>query len=249
MSSLRAKFYRGERVKYISHLDLMLAFERALRRANIPIAYSQGFNPHPQMVFGLPLSVGVTSEAEYADFELSEYLNPEEFTGRLNKSLPEGFRIIEAKVKKTKANIMASIAMASYAVLIAAGAESGFEVLREQVERFMLRPVIMAKKEGKNGIREIDIRPMIHKLELKNAEGCSSLELQAADGLNGKNGIFCLSTLLSAGSVENLKPELLVSAFGEAAGIGVKPVKIHRTGLFIGKEGRISDPLDESALL
>ena len=75
MIRLRVKFTRGEEVKYISHLDMLKVFERALRRANIPIAYNKGFNPRPQIVFGLPLSVGVTSESEYADLEIYEKNN------------------------------------------------------------------------------------------------------------------------------------------------------------------------------
>ena len=107
MSSVRVKFFRGEEVKFISHLDLMKMYERALRRSGVPIAYSQGFNPHPQMVFGLPLSVGVTSESEYADFELEGNMDPGEFMQRLNGSLPEGIRIVDAAVKKAGSNIMA----------------------------------------------------------------------------------------------------------------------------------------------
>jgi radical SAM-linked protein len=61
--SIRVKFERSQEVKFISHLDMMKAFERALRRAGLPIGYSKGFNPHPLMVFGLPLSVGMTSQA------------------------------------------------------------------------------------------------------------------------------------------------------------------------------------------
>ena len=113
LSDLRIKFIRGEEVKFISHLDLMKVFERASRRANIPIAYSQGFNPHAHLIFGLPLSVGVTSQAEYADIELTEILEPESFVTRLNKELPKGLIIIEAKARQSKVNIMASIGAAN----------------------------------------------------------------------------------------------------------------------------------------
>ena len=88
MVNLRVKFIRGEEIKFISHLDLMRVFERALRRSEIPVAYSKGFNPHPQMVFGLPLSVGVTSQCEYADFKIEDNIEPNEFIQRLNDNLP-----------------------------------------------------------------------------------------------------------------------------------------------------------------
>jgi len=95
-------------------------FERAVRRSNIPIAYSKGFNPHPHIVFGLPLSVGVTSDSEYADFELEKDMKPEEFAQRLNQNLPEGVKIVEAKKNNTNSNIMAQVAGALYEVLVLA---------------------------------------------------------------------------------------------------------------------------------
>jgi radical SAM-linked protein len=121
MNSIRVRFVRGNEVKFISHLDLMKVFERALRRSRLPIAYSQGFNPHPQMVFGLPLSVGVTSSCEYADFELSYELAAEDFTARLNMQLPKGLHITRAGQIGTKNNIMKSVAAAAYNVLTDAG--------------------------------------------------------------------------------------------------------------------------------
>ena len=114
MGKIRFKFIRGEQVKYISHLDLMRTFERAIRRANIPVRYSQGFNPHPSIVFGLPLSVGVTSEAEYADVEIDGELAPPVFLQQLNSQLPEGLKVTDAKESGAKSNIMASVAFASY---------------------------------------------------------------------------------------------------------------------------------------
>ena len=77
----------------------MKLFERALRRANIPIAYS-GFYPHPVMVFGLPLSVGVTSEAEYADFEFESKIDPLKFMENLNRELPAGISVSARKADK-----------------------------------------------------------------------------------------------------------------------------------------------------
>lgn len=70
LSRIRIKYIKGEQVKYISHLDILRTLNRVLKRAELPVAYSQGYNPHPLVSFGLPLSVGVTSEAEYADIDL-----------------------------------------------------------------------------------------------------------------------------------------------------------------------------------
>ena len=80
----RIKFSKGEEVKYISHLDLQRAFQRALRRAEIDIAYSKGFNPHPKVSFATALSVGMTSDGEYVDVELNNWQNGKELTKKLN---------------------------------------------------------------------------------------------------------------------------------------------------------------------
>lgn len=241
MNNIRAKFIRGEEVKFISHLDLMKVFERASRRGSIPIAYSQGFNPHPQMIFGLPLSVGVTSDAEYVDFELAREIKLEEFTAVLNSQLPRGIKIIDAKYHNTHANIMKSIGYASYNVLVSSDEKKGINKINNYIKELMERKQLSMQKESKKGTREIDIRPMIITLDMLEA---NSENLSMA----GENEVSCLKMLLRAGSVSNLKPELLISALNEIGDINLKIVKIHRTGLFIDKEGIVLDPLDDRAL-
>lgn len=82
MIGIRLKFTKGSEVKYISHLDLMRVFQRALRRASIPISYSSGFNPHQEISFAAPLSLGVTSNAEYVDLKLTEPMDVREIRRR-----------------------------------------------------------------------------------------------------------------------------------------------------------------------
>ncbi|HHV99912.1 MAG TPA: DUF2344 domain-containing protein [Clostridiaceae bacterium] len=232
MNGLRIKFLRGEEVKYISHLDLMKVFERALRRARLPVAYSQGFNPHPEMIFGLPLSVGVTSEAEYADFGLEGNVSPADFMRRLNAQLPAGLKVLEAKKKFAKDNIMASITMASYRITVSAEGHFDREFLQEKINDFIERPTIIVKKETKSKVRDVDIKPMIHQLCLGDSE----------------EGTFTVNSLLSAGSSANLKPELLYDAFADTFGPGIKLKAIHRTGLFVSRNGVMVDPMDDRVL-
>lgn len=268
MPDIRVKFDRGEEVRYISHLDLMKVFERALRRSRLPIAYSQGFNPHPQMVFGLPLSVGVTSSSEYADFELSEDVAPDEFAGRLNAQLTEGLRITAAAEKKTRSNIMKEIAGASYHVTVKAPGGTTVEALGIATEAFLSNQQIMTLKETKSGTREVDIRPMIMELRFGDSSADLKADLrtdsEAASGLAPATGAgadsaaapgagsmqpeFAVSMLVSAGSAANLKPELLLQAFSQQTGITAVPLRIHRTGLFVNREGRLVDPLDASVI-
>lgn len=269
--NIRARFIRGEEVKYISHLDMMKMFERALRRSHIPIYYSQGFNPHPQIVFGLPLSVGVTSDAEYVDFEISEDMEPSTFVENLNKQLPKGLRLDEAKVRISKSNIMASISKASYEVLATIEQNPGLEEVRENILRFLENKEIFIKKESKGKVRDVDIRPMIHKFSAqyigKNgalAEKAEAIHnssnialLEYIDKLNSFNDLpinkevnayFSFSLFLSAGSMANLKPEFVLQSFSKATGFALDVLKIHRSGLFIDKGEKILNPLDNELL-
>lgn len=96
MPRIKIEYSKGEEVKYLSHRDLMRAFQRAIRRADLPIAFSQGFNPHMKISWGQALKVGATSEAEYAEFEFSTWVKPDELLARLNTTLPKGLAIMNA---------------------------------------------------------------------------------------------------------------------------------------------------------
>lgn len=84
-------------MRFISHLDLMRIFQRALRRAALPITITQGFNPHPKISIKRAIKLGIESENEEAAFSLFEAMGPEEFKRRLNEQLPEGIGIVDAK--------------------------------------------------------------------------------------------------------------------------------------------------------
>src|SRR3989304_4165372 len=94
MPRLRVRFGRGPEVKFISHLDVMRFWERAFRRARIPLAYSEGFNPHPRISLAVPLAVGVTSEAELMDVFVSRTVSPHWFTDAVRQQLPAGIEIL-----------------------------------------------------------------------------------------------------------------------------------------------------------
>ncbi len=232
MVNIRAKFRRGEEVKFISHLDLMKVFERAIRRARLPISYSQGFNPHPGMVFGLPLSVGVTSDAEYGDFEITdENLPVNEFVGRLNAQLPQGLELLAARPRKSKQNIMATISASEYIVVVGTQYECTEKSLRAAVQKYMAQNEIVVQKKTKSGIKATDIKNMIFDLEF---------ELQPCGTFN----IVKFTMLVSAGSKANLKPDLLVESLFQYLGAGFEIDRIHRTKLFVKTEEQLLDPMD-----
>lgn len=241
MHNIRIRFIRGEEVKFISHLDLMKAFERAIRRAGLPIAYSQGFNPHPQMVFGLPLPVGVTSGGEYADFELVRQMDPEEFMSVLNGSLPEGIRVTAAGVKNVKTNIMATISAADYSLDIFMNDTILFKEAFDKVEKIMKMKCIKVLKEGKDSAKEIDIHPLI--LGIKPEE-----MRQVPSGYERFGTAFTVFARFKAGSAANLRPELFIKALAEYGSIPAAASRLHRIALYVEKGGKLVSPLDKIVL-
>lgn len=115
----RVKFSKNGAIKYIGHLDVMRYFQKAIRRAHIPIAYTEGFSPHQILSFAFPLSVGFTSEGEYFDMELTEETDENVIFESLNSQLNEGIQIIAVKKLPDKSpNCMSSVFAASYEVTI-----------------------------------------------------------------------------------------------------------------------------------
>ena len=114
---VRIKFSKEGPVKFIGHLDIMRYFQKAIRRADIDIAYSMGFNPHQIMSFASPLSVGHESSGEYFDIELNSMTDTEDIKNRLNEVMTDGIKIIKvAALDEGEGNAMASVAAADYLV-------------------------------------------------------------------------------------------------------------------------------------
>ena len=149
------RYERDHRVKYVSHLDFVRMFGRALRRAHLPIAFSEGFNPHPLLTFALPLSVGYTSECEILEIVLAEAVPSEEIVERLNNVLPEGVKIISAHVGKSN---MKKLDIALYEVYP--------QKTPAGILDFLLMNEILIEKKTKSGIKETDIRPDIKDIKV-----------------------------------------------------------------------------------
>lgn len=149
------RYEKTENAKYVSHLDFVRMFGRAMRRAHLPIAYSEGFNPHPLLTFALPLSVGYTSNCELLEIVLTEKLLCGEIKERLNAVLPAGVKILEAAEGKSN---MKRLALARYSVFP--------EKTPTGVAAFMDMDEILIEKKTKSGIRECDIRPDIKEIKV-----------------------------------------------------------------------------------
>ena len=160
----RLLFEKTGKAVWISHLDLMRLFQRAFKRAGLPLTHTQGYNPRPSVSIALPLSVGVSSKCELLEYELEGEEKPshKEIVSRLNEALTEGIRVIHsydncAKIKNL-AYLDATVDL-EYDKGIPQGAE-------EAIRELFSRPSLTVEKKGKNGPTEQDIIPMIKKLEI-----------------------------------------------------------------------------------
>ena len=222
---IRIKYSKTGILKYIGHLDTMRFFQKALRRAGFNVVYSEGFNPHMVMSFALPLGVGVTSEGEYFDLDVKTADSSEVMTEKLNKQMPDGMRILNVvKIGEDKASkCMTQVAGADYEL-----AFENMEMLcvdwKNLFEEFMGKSEIFVVKKTKKNENTIDIRPLIYSYDIKDGGICFRL---------------------SAGSVNNLKPQLVMNAFCEDAGLdhSILKYRIHRKNLLLEKEGKLY-PLD-----
>ncbi len=212
---IRVKFGKEGNLKFIGHLDYMHFYQKALRRADIPICYSAGFSPHQIMSFASPLSVGHTSEGEYMDIEVSESGSSVEMLEKLNAHLVEGAKVYSWKLLPDDAeNAMASIAAADYVVSFREGyGPVDWQQFTEEFAAFCEQDSILVEKQTKRRTMEVDIRPLIYRLEMLG------------------NAVFLQ---VASGSVNHLKPEMVFQAFYDAKGEELSPfaLMIHRKEIY-----------------
>ena len=199
---VRIKFRKNGVMKFIGHLDIMRYFQKAIRRAEIPIKFSEGYSPHMIMSFANPLGVGLTSDGEYFDIELREPISSKEAVRRLNEQMVEGMEVLSfVEIPDGKKNQgMTIVAGADYLSSVKCGNLP--EDWKEKLAAFYEQEEILVWKESKKNSKEVNIKSMIYELR---PEGDS---------------IFMR---VAAGSVQNLKSELVMEAF--AAYCGVTDVK------------------------
>ena len=168
------KFRKGEQVRFVSHLDMLRLFQRAFRRARLPLAFSQGFNPHPLMSFATALSVGFTSEGEYLDVILTEPYPVEKLKNEVNSTLPVGVEILEViDAGDFKASLTSLMRYADYDIELRFPEEVGAGEL-ETVINGLLAGGIVVDKKTKSGIKPTDIRPLLAELRLVEHSGSSA---------------------------------------------------------------------------
>ena len=172
----RLLFQKTGNAIFISHLDLMRLFQRAFKRAGLPLTHSQGFNPRPSVSIALPLSVGVESLCELLDFDLNGETVPcDEIKERLNQALVSGVEVLEVYENGRKIRDL-SLLSCKVTLEYDGGVPEGAE---EAIRELFARDSVVVEKKSKNGIQEQDIIPMIKALDVVKVSK-EELELQAA---------------------------------------------------------------------
>ena len=201
---VRIKFTKTGAMKFVGHLDTMRYFQKAVRRAELPAAFSGGYSPHMIMSFAAPLGVGTTSLGEYFDIELTETVPTKEIEKRLNTVMAEGITVSSArKVEDGKASTaMALVAAADYLVAFRPGREPVCPSWREQLSDFLAQKELLVTKKTKRSEKTVDIRPYIYRMELL------------------EDGIFMQ---LASASSNYTKPELVMDTFLHFLGEEAQP--------------------------
>ena len=170
----RALFEKVGSARFISHLDLMRLFQRAFKRAELPLTHTQGFNPRPSVSIALPLSLGAESHCELLDFDLESSVAPEDIRNRLNAALIDGIRVREVYDNGAKIKYLAllqSRLTLEYDEGIPAGAEAA-------IGQLFAREALVLEKKNRNGVTQQDIIPMIRNLEISRiSEGELQLDV------------------------------------------------------------------------
>ncbi len=266
--NVRVRFAKYGAVKFVGHLDVLRYFQKAVRRAGLKIAYSQGFHPHQIMSFASPLGVGITSAGEYMDMELMAEYTPQEIVERLNSAMVEGFTVLSCRILPEPENgrkretAMSLVTAADYAVFLKDDCKTLGRSARELYKAFgefsgQERLLVVRHVKKSNTETLIDLKPFLYET---TADACSATEGLSAvaphkaeaeyyeleeipdfaeelkAGIIEKEG-FSAMLRVSAGSADNIKPELVTDAFVRFLGCEPESVhwQIHRLDLYTGE--------------
>lgn len=192
---VRIKFEKTGVLKFIGHLDIMRFFQKAIRRAEIDIAYSTGFSPHQIMSFAAPLGVGLESYGEYFDIEVNSLTSTKDFVERLNQAMVPGMRITNAVLLKEGAqNAMACVAAALYELTFREGKAPEYDY-QEELKAFLEADTIPYTKQTKKSEIELNLKDAVYSYEITDSK---------------------MKFLVNASSSGNIKPMMILEAFYKA---------------------------------
>jgi radical SAM-linked protein len=216
-------FEKGESVRWLGHLDILRTFERAVRRAGLPIAFSNGFNPRERLAFASALSTGVTGESELLILELTDPHLPEALASDLNAALPAGIRIRQCQEipDAGSRDLLNSFDRAEYEVVCSCPAQTQESEVDAAVRTLMAQPQISLTREREGRSKTVDIRPFLFHLAVRpdsvQKERCT------------------VNMVVGLGESGNAKPAEVISALGDCLP-GVKARRIHRIRLLKSRD-------------
>lgn len=229
MSTLRIQYVKKDNMKFLSHLEMVRFMERAFRRMELPLKFSQGFNPHPKISFAAPLAVGVSSEAEIVEVELTQAIDPNALISNQGDNVPDGLSFVRAKEVSGSGKLMALVSASEYLVEVRysdAVKDIDGRKENEALDHLLDKDEIMIQKKTKKGkIKDVNIRPFVMDAKTVLSEEARSIfRLTVATGSNG-----------------NLKPEVFIDCLIKEMDLidSVEAVRVHRLQLFTQKEGQL----------
>ncbi|WP_333771894.1 TIGR03936 family radical SAM-associated protein [Streptomyces sp. IBSBF 2435] len=240
MQRIRLRYTKRGRLRFTSHRDFQRAFERALRRAEVPMAYSAGFTPHPKVSYANAAPTGVGSEAEYLEIGLAQFRDPELLRALLDESLPAGLDVIEAVEARTPG--LAERLQASVWQLRLDGVE--VDEARRAVAAFLAADTVEVQRSTKNGIRTFDCRAAVTRFEV--TEGPDDLDATRQDADRPQDRACAILRLVVRHLTPAVRPDDVLSGLHATADLA-PPVPAAVTRLAQGPldedTGTVTDPL------
>lgn len=212
MQRLRIRFSRGQEIKFISHLDIMRLWQRALTRAEISLAYSEGFSPHPRMSMAAPLALGVTSETELMDIVLAKWVSPHSFNAAINGQLPGGVEVMQVyQMALNIPSLQSQVRFAEYSVELETDKEK--HDIESAISSLLSLEHLPWQHQRDTGPRRYDLRTLIDDLWL----------------IDYRDGYCTIGMKLRCDSNGSGRPEQVAAALG----FEHHPQSIHRTKLIL----------------
>lgn len=215
---VRMFFRKDGPSRYMSHLDLTRCMTRCIRRAGLPIWYTEGFNPHAYMTFALPLSLGAAGYYEIMDIRLTEDMPLDEAAARLNAALPEGIEVLRAAAPIKKPTAIVS---SRWEITCEDSSLSAVELENSLTEFLSQDEILVEKKTKAKKLTQFDVKSQIMEWRVDSSDNSVKLML-----------------LLPAGCINNVNPSLILNAFALQLGHEPEHIFIKRTEVF-DDEGKL----------
>ncbi len=230
---IRIKFRKYGVMKFIGHLDIMRYFQKAMRRADIDICYSEGFSPHQIMSFAAPLGVGITSDGEYLDIEVHSSKSTRETLADLNDTMVDGVEITGyVKLPDNAKTAMSLVAAADYRLFFKEGYDIPFtkSEAEQAIEAYFTKPAeVLITKQTKKSEKIMDLKQLVYEFKAEGTEETPEFYIN-----------------LSTGSSDNLKPELVLESLFNYMNVpyNANAIQIHRIDVYAKENDKFISLLD-----